>query len=64
MISYPLVHAIHITCVTLSGTFFLVRGLWMLLESPMLQHAFVRIAPHVIDTVLLGSAIVLTTMIH
>jgi uncharacterized membrane protein SirB2 len=34
-----------------------MRGLWMLRDSPMLQRRWVRVAPHVIDTLLLGSAI-------
>ncbi len=47
----------HVTCVALSGLGFAVRGFWMLRDSPMLQVRWVKIAPHVIDTLLLGSAI-------
>jgi uncharacterized membrane protein SirB2 len=42
-----------------SISFFLLRGIWMLTDNGMLGHKFTRIAPHVIDTLLLGSAIVL-----
>jgi uncharacterized membrane protein SirB2 len=47
----------HIGCVALSGSLFLLRGVWMLRASSMLQATWVRIAPHVVDTLLLGSAI-------
>lgn len=49
----------HMTCAALSGSFFLVRGAWMLAGSGMLQRRPVRIAPHVIDTLLLVSAVTL-----
>jgi uncharacterized membrane protein SirB2 len=55
---------VHVSCVVASGTFFLIRGMWMLLDSSMLQHPVVRIAPHVIDTLLLASAIVLAITIR
>ena len=40
---------------TISG--FLLRGFLMLRESEMLQHRFVRVAPHVVDTVFLLSGV-------
>ncbi|RNF28273.1 Invasion gene expression up-regulator SirB [Massilia aurea] len=55
--SYYALKHIHMTFAVLSGALFLVRGLWMLAESKRLQQRWVRIAPHVIDTLLLGSAI-------
>lgn len=56
MIYLALKH-VHVSCVLLSGAGFVLRGLWMLRESPMLQRRWVKIAPHVLDTLLLGSAI-------
>jgi uncharacterized membrane protein SirB2 len=47
----------HMGCAGLSGALFLLRGIWMLRASPLLQARWVRIAPHVIDTLLLASAI-------
>jgi uncharacterized membrane protein SirB2 len=47
----------HITFAILSGSFFLLRGLWMLLDSPMLQRRWVKVVPHVVDTLLLASAL-------
>lgn len=49
----------HMSCAALSGSLFLVRGAWMLLDSPRLHDRWVRIAPHIIDTLLLASAITL-----
>ena len=48
---------LHLTTVVLSFTLFTLRGIWMLMDSPWLQRRWVRITPHVIDTVLLASAI-------
>lgn len=55
--TYLVLKYIHVGCVALSGTGFFVRGVWMLAESPILKQRWVRVVPHVIDTVLLGSAI-------
>jgi uncharacterized membrane protein SirB2 len=54
----------HMGCAALSGTLFLLRGKWMLRASPLLQQKWVRIAPHVIDTLLLASAIGLAVWSH
>ena len=54
----------HLTAVVLSFSLFFLRGLWMLADSPQLQERWVKIVPHVIDTVLLASAIALAVLIH
>lgn len=64
MTGYLVTYYIHVTCVILSGSFFVVRGFWMLTRSSILQHRLVKVLPHIIDTVLLGSAIVLTVIIE
>jgi uncharacterized membrane protein SirB2 len=56
---YLAVKHLHMGCAALSGSLFLLRGVWMLRASPLLQRRWVRIAPHCIDTVLLASALVL-----
>jgi uncharacterized membrane protein SirB2 len=61
---YLAIKHFHITCAVLSGTFFLVRGSWMLSGSALLQQRWVKIAPHIIDTLLLASAITLVVMSH
>ena len=58
-----LVKTVHILSAALSIVGFFVRGLWMLNGSPMLQRRWVKISPHVIDTVLLVSAITLAVML-
>jgi uncharacterized membrane protein SirB2 len=55
---YTLKH-FHMGCAAVSGSLFLVRGVWMLRASPQLQQRWVRIAPHLVDTLLLASAIAL-----
>lgn len=57
--SYLAIKHLHVTCAALSGSMFLLRGIWMLLDSPALQQRWVRIAPHVIDTLLLASALIM-----
>ena len=57
--NYLAVKHLHITCAVLSGSFFLLRGVWMLADSPQLQRRWVKVVPHVVDTLLLGSALVM-----
>ena len=47
----------------LSITGFVLRGIWMLQGSPLLKARATRIVPHVVDTLLLGSAIALALRI-
>ncbi|MCP5277888.1 MAG: SirB2 family protein [Thiobacillus sp.] len=54
---YLIVRTVHITTVHVSLALFLLRGFWMLLESPRLQDRWVRTLPHVNDTLLLVAAI-------
>lgn len=60
---YAAIKHIHFTCVVLSLLGFVVRGLWMLGGSSMLQERWVRVVPHVVDTLLLASALTLAVMI-
>ena len=60
MTTYLALRHLHLTAVVLSFALFALRGLWMLADSPYLQRRWVRIVPHLIDTVLLASAIGLT----
>ena len=55
--TYLMLKYLHIGCVVLSGAGFFVRGLWMLGNSPRLQQRLVRVLPHIVDTILLASAI-------
>lgn len=54
---YPFAKAVHIGCAALSLAGFGVRGVLVLVGSPWGLTRFARVAPHVVDTVLLASAI-------
>lgn len=56
---YLAVKHAHMLFALVSGVFFLVRGSWMLMDSDWLQRRWVKIVPHVNDTLLLLAAIVL-----
>ncbi len=55
--SYTLVKHVHVAAAAIVVLLFLLRGYWMLTESPMLERKWVRIAPHVNDTILLVAAL-------
>jgi uncharacterized membrane protein SirB2 len=50
---------IHVSCAFISIAGFGLRGYWMMSDNPLLQHRVARRLPHVIDTLLLLSAIML-----
>ncbi len=62
--SYTLLKLIHVSSVILSYLLFLTRGIWMIRASAQLQQRWVKIMPHIIDTVLLTSAITLAVLIQ
>ena len=62
MNSYALIKMVHMACAVLSAAGFSLRGVWMLQESALLQTKAARILPHIVDTVLLLSAIGLVVM--
>lgn len=53
---------LHVLCIVLSGSGFFVRGLWMLADSPRLNQRWVRVVPHLVDTLLLASAIAMAVI--
>jgi uncharacterized membrane protein SirB2 len=57
--SYLALKHLHVTCVVLSGLGFALRGWWMLNDSPLLKARLTRVVPHVVDTLLLGSALLM-----
>jgi len=54
----------HLALVATSLGGFLVRGGWMLTDSPRLNHRMTRILPHVADTLLLLSGAALIWVTH
>jgi uncharacterized membrane protein SirB2 len=61
--TYIILKHLHMTAAALSLIFFIVRSVWSVNGSAMLQKKFVRIAPHVIDTVLLVCGLALGFML-
>ncbi len=59
---YIAIKFVHVGCVAISYALFVVRGVWMLRESRLLQRRWARIVPHVVDTILLASAVALAVM--
>ena len=55
--SYVVIKQIHLAAVAITFMLFVLRGVWMMLDSPWLQRRWVRIVPHVNDTVLLAAGI-------
>ena len=55
--TYFAVRQLHVAAVALSLALFVLRGAWMMAGSARLWQRWVRIVPHVVDTVLLGSAL-------
>ena len=55
--AYLWIRALHIACAAVSIAGFAARGALMLQGSSLLNARFVRVAPHVVDTLLLASAV-------
>lgn len=62
--SYTVLKLVHVSSVILSYLLFLMRGIWMMRASTLLQQRWVKIMPHVNDTLLLVSAILLAVLIQ
>jgi uncharacterized membrane protein SirB2 len=56
MTTYSIALMLHVGAVVISGTFFLLRGIWMLQGNDLLATKPVKVLPHIIDTILLLSA--------
>ena len=55
---------IHVSTVILTLIFFILRGLWMIMDLEILKQKWIRILAAGIDSLLLASAIVLTMKIN
>ena len=55
--SVSILKAVHVVAVTISISFFIVRLCWAFRRSPYLKRRWVRVTPHLVDTILLVSAI-------
>ena len=57
--SLLLVKMVHVICVAISYILFFLRGVWLVRGSPVMRQRWVKVAPHVTDTLLLASAVAL-----
>ncbi len=62
--SYEVLKLIHVGSVIVSYALFFLRGVWLMQDSEKLRQRWVRILPHIVDTVLLTSAIALAMTIQ
>jgi len=62
--TYLLLKQLHLTTIAITLTLFLLRGAWMMMESSLLQARWVRIVPHLNDTLLLASGITLAVLMQ
>ena len=62
--SYLILKNLHLATIALTLTLFILRGVWVMADSPRLQARWVRIVPHVNDTLLLASGIALAVLIQ
>ncbi|UTW45349.1 SirB2 family protein [bacterium SCSIO 12696] len=61
---YPLIKSAHIGFAIVSIGFFLVRAGWAWKKPALLQQRWVKVAPHINDTLLLACAIYLAATIQ
>lgn len=60
----PILKSLHVACVATSFVLFAVRGAWMLRAPGRLRVPWVRVVPHVVDTLLLASAVALAFLLR
>lgn len=61
--SLLILKALHVSCAALSYSLFFARGIWSFNNTGMLHRRWVKIVPHVVDTVLLASALSLAILL-
>ena len=62
--AYVALKNLHLATIALTLTLFVLRGAWMMADSSRLQARWVRIVPHVNDTLLLTSGISLAILMQ
>ncbi len=63
LLGYAVLKFVHEGSAAASYTLFFLRGVWLLRGSPVMQQHWVKIAPHLVDTMLLASAIALAVQL-
>ena len=64
LLSYTLLKYVHIATVAATFGLFVLRAIWRFSAPHLLEVRWVRVVPHVVDTILLVSAIALAFMVH
>ncbi len=54
--NFYLLKTIHVSCAATSITLFFLRGIWSFNGSAIMRQRWVKVVPHVVDTLLLASA--------
>ena len=62
--TYLMIKSLHMIAGVMTISGFVLRGYWMMAQSDKLQLKFIRIAPHIVDTLFLLSGIALVSMLH
>jgi uncharacterized membrane protein SirB2 len=60
---FTMLIALHVALAYLTVAGFVIRGIWALTDSPLRREKWVRIAPHVVDTLLLVFGVMLAFQI-
>lgn len=61
---YSVLKQLHMACAILSISGFVLRGIWAIFDSPLLQKKWVKVLPHVIDTIFLIAGLWLAALIQ
>lgn len=62
--AYSFLKHFHLTTVAVTLVLFVLRGVWMMAASPRLQARWVRVVPHVNDSLLFASGLGLAVLIQ
>lgn len=60
---YMMAKHLHLTAVALSVLLFILRFIWVQMDPAALQRKWLKIVPHVIDTILLATAVWLCVLL-
>jgi uncharacterized membrane protein SirB2 len=63
-VDFATIKLLHISAAVLSWLMFFVRGVWMLSGSALLRQRWVRIVPHVNDSLLLAAGVWMAVITH
>ena len=61
--SFQLLKHIHVSCAAISFALFFLRGIWSFNGSAIMRQRWTKVVPHVVDTLLLASALGLAVTI-